>query len=151
MPAFAAAGATFLMAVLWFDLMFDVQVRRHGDDTLPPEVLDSISAYYRRVTTDASPMGRLIMVVMLATLAAITVEIVRRSAMPWLAWTSLALAFGAVGVAAARTVRNAVALGRRDGPPELQSRLARSVYRDHFSCFMAMTVVAALQLSAGLR
>jgi len=50
MPTFAAAGAAFLLAVLWFDLMFDVQSRGHMGDPLPSEVLASISAYYRRVT-----------------------------------------------------------------------------------------------------
>jgi hypothetical protein len=46
MHAFAATGAGFLMAVLWFDLMFDVQTRKHTGDTLPTDVLASISAYY---------------------------------------------------------------------------------------------------------
>jgi hypothetical protein len=45
---FAAAGAGFLLAVLWFDLMFDVQTRKHASDSLPPEVLASITSYYRR-------------------------------------------------------------------------------------------------------
>jgi len=57
---FAAAGAAFLLAVLWFDLMFDVQSRKHAGDRLPTEVLVSISAYYRRVTTEAYPMNRLV-------------------------------------------------------------------------------------------
>ena len=44
MHAFAAAGAAFLLAVLWFDLMFDVQVRKHVGSTLPPEVLAQFPA-----------------------------------------------------------------------------------------------------------
>ena len=44
MHTYAAAGAGFLLAVLWFDLMFDVQTRRHSADVLPPDVLGSISA-----------------------------------------------------------------------------------------------------------
>ena len=35
MHTFAAAGAAFLICVLWFDLMFDVQVRRHDGDQVP--------------------------------------------------------------------------------------------------------------------
>lgn len=46
--------------LLWFDLMFDVQTREHSGDVLPPEVLGSISAHYRRVTTEAYPMNRLV-------------------------------------------------------------------------------------------
>jgi hypothetical protein len=34
MHIFAAAGAGFLLAVLWFDLMFDVQTRKHTGDLL---------------------------------------------------------------------------------------------------------------------
>src|SRR5712675_2410623 len=71
-----AAGTGFLLAVLWFDLMFDVQTRKHVGNPLPPEVLASISAYYRRVTTEAYPMNRLVALIMLLTLAAICGEIV---------------------------------------------------------------------------
>ncbi len=49
MEAFVTAGAGFLLAVLWFDLMFDVQAR----GTVTDDAIASISAYYRRVTTDA--------------------------------------------------------------------------------------------------
>src|ERR1700687_5684709 len=77
MHSFAAAGAGFLLAVLWFDLMFDVQTRKHPGDVLPPEVLASISAYYRRVTTEAYPMNRLVALVMVLTLAAICAEVVQ--------------------------------------------------------------------------
>jgi hypothetical protein len=41
MHTFAAAGAGFLLAVLWFDLTFDVQTRKAADGPLPPEVLAS--------------------------------------------------------------------------------------------------------------
>ena len=88
MNAFVAAGAGFLLAVLWFDLMFDIQVvwrREAGEGAraapaargglLPEAVLRSIAAYYARVTTAARPMNRLVAAVMLATLAAIVVEI----------------------------------------------------------------------------
>ena len=59
------AGAGFLLAVLWFDLMFDVQVLRHRIGDEPDETLASIAAYYRRVTTAARPMNRLVMTAML--------------------------------------------------------------------------------------
>ena len=72
-----AAGAGFLLAVLWFDLMFDLQTRKHTRDLPPPAVLASISAYYRRVTTEAYPMNRLVALVMVLTLAAICAEIMQ--------------------------------------------------------------------------
>jgi hypothetical protein len=53
---FVTAGAGFLLAVLWFDLMFDVQVLRAAPGALPEPVLASIAGYYARVTTAARPI-----------------------------------------------------------------------------------------------
>jgi hypothetical protein len=69
------AATGFLIAVLWFDLMFDVQVWRHrGSPCTPEPALQSIAAYYRRVTTTASPMGRLVGFVMLVLVSALVVQ-----------------------------------------------------------------------------
>lgn len=145
MPTFVAAGAGFLCAVLWFDLMFDVQARGPGEPT--PSALASISAYYRRVTTEASPMGRLVSLVMLATLVAIAAELVRGGLSQWWAWTSLAAAGAAMGLAVARTVPGAIRLGAAEDSLESRVRLARSVFRDHLFCLAAMGLVLALQLA----
>jgi hypothetical protein len=67
---------------LWFDLMFDVQTRKHVGDSLPTEVLSSISAYYRRVTIEAYPMNRPIAAVMLLTLVFIVGEIFQNAVSP---------------------------------------------------------------------
>jgi hypothetical protein len=150
MHACVATGAGFLIAVLWFDLMFDVQTRKHAGDALPAEVLASISGYYRRVTIEAWPMNRMIAVVMLLTLLAIIVEIVQNAGHWWVAWISLAAAASAIGLARARTVPNAVRLGRASDSAEAQSRLARAIYRDHLYCLAAMAVVVGLQLSVEL-
>jgi hypothetical protein len=146
--AVAAAGAGFLVAVLWFDLMFDVQTSGHKGETLPAEVLASISAYYRRVTTDARPMNQLVAAMMLVTLVSIVAEIVRGKHPTWIAWLSLALTASAVGLALARTVRNAVRLGQSSDSFDVQSRLARMIFGDHIYCFAAMIGVLALQLAA---
>jgi hypothetical protein len=145
--AFAAAGAGFLLAVLWFDLMFDVQVIGHDQPQLPEEVLASIARYYRRVTTTASPMSLLIALVMLATLAAVVVEIVRGPGAPWVGWASLAATIPPIALARVRTVPNAVRLGARGDPPERQSALARAVYRDHLACAAAILALLVLQLA----
>ena len=149
MHAFAAAGAGFLLAVLWFDLMFDVQTRKHPSDTaLPPDVLASISAYYRRVTTEAYPMNRLVAVVMLLTLAAICAEIVQGSYAWWIVWGSLLLAGSGFVPTMMRTVPNARRLGSAQDSAEEQSRLARAVCRDHMFSFARMSCVLILQLMA---
>ena len=62
MSALLAACGGFLLAILWMDLIFDVQVlgHRRADGPLPEPVLASIAAYYKRATTDSAPMSRLI-------------------------------------------------------------------------------------------
>jgi len=148
MHTYAAAGAGFLLAVLWFDLMFDVQTRNHAGDPLPPDVLASISAYYRRVTTDAYPMNRLVALVMLLTLAAICAEIVQGEYEWWIGWGSLVLAGSGFVPTMTRTVPNARRLGSGKDSAEEQSRLARAVCRDHMLSFARMVVVLCLQLMA---
>jgi hypothetical protein len=148
MSAFVTAGAGFLLAVLWFDLMFDVQVLGQRDPELPEQRLSSIAAYYARVTTAARPMNRLIAAVMLGTLAAIVVEIVKGDGVPSAAaWVSLALAATPIVLVAARTVPNAVRLGTRSDPPEHQSALARAIFAEHVFCFASIGALIALQLS----
>src|SRR6266853_3604997 len=117
-----ASGAAFLICVLWFDLMFDVQTRNHEGDALPTEVLASISAYYRRVTIEAYPMNRLIAVVMILTVLAIITEIVRDVDHLWIGWISFAAAVSAIGLARIRMIPNAARLGPRE-------RISRSANR----------------------
>jgi hypothetical protein len=148
MHTFAAAGSGFLLAVLWFDLMFDVQTRKHTGEVVPPEVLSSISGYYRRVTTEAYPMNCLVALVMLLTLAAICAEIVQGKNPWWIGWGSIALAGSGFVPTMMRTVPNARRLGSAKDSPEEQSRLARAVCRDHVFSFVRMLVVLVLQLSA---
>lgn len=147
MPTIAAVGAGFLLSVLWFDLMFDVQTRRQPSGTLPHDILGSISAYYGRVTTGASPMNRLVSAMMLVTLVGIIGEVVMHSLPPWITWPSLALAFAATLLGALSAVPSAVRLGSAKGSAEEQTQLARQVYRDHVICFAAMAGVVALQVA----
>ena len=130
MNSLVAAGAGFLLAILWFDLMFDVQSLRGPEGPLPEAVLSSIAGYYRRVTTTARPMDRLIALIMLVTLGAIIVEIVRGDVSAWVGWISLVLAAAPITLAATRTLPRAVRLGAREDTVDRQSALARSVGRD---------------------
>jgi hypothetical protein len=145
--ATAAAGLGFLLSVLWFDLMFDVQARGVAGD-LSPDVRNSIAGYYRRVTTAARPMNRLIAAVMVVTLAAIVGELVTDAIPAVVAWVTLVLAATGIGLAAARTVRNAVRLGEQTVDPAGQSALARSILRDHVVCLGAIGTALVIQLIA---
>jgi hypothetical protein len=144
----AAAGG-FLLAVLWFDLMFDVQVLSHRTEREAPEdVLASIAAYYRRVTTTASPMGRLVAVAMIALLAGLITEAIRGDEARWLTVASFALAAPAIGLAMLRTFGAARRLVLRVDAPERQAALARGILRDHLVCLGLMGSFLALRLAA---
>jgi len=142
----AILGGGFLLAVLWMDLMFDVQVLRHRAGDLPEDVLASIAGYYRRVTTLAQPMGHAIAAVMALTVVAVGAEIVRGPTASGLA--SLPFCAGPIGLALARVVRNAVRLGSRSDPPAVQSALARGICRDHLLCLTSIAIFVAIQLAA---
>lgn len=143
-------GAGFLLAVLWFDLMFDVQVRSQSDVMLPDEVLASISSYYRRVTTDAAPMNRFVAIGMIVTLAGIGAQAVTGDlAWGWSAGSAL-LAVPPVLLAGARVVPAAVRLGGRADEPVVQSRLARQIYRDHVFCFSSISLLVVTQTIAAV-
>jgi hypothetical protein len=148
MNALAAGGAGFLLAVLWFDLMFDVQALRERGPVLPEAVLASIAAYYARVTTAARPMNRLIVVFMVLTLGAIVVEIARGEPAAAVAWISLGLAAAPILVAGLRTVPQAVRLGSRRDPVERQSELARSIGREHLLSLASVGAVLVLQVAS---
>lgn len=142
-----AAGGGFLLAVLWFDLMFDVQaLRAPRSEALPEATLASIAGYYRRVTTEASPMGRLVGVGMLITIGAALVDLLRGDAPLAARLASLALVVVPVVLAARNVFPNAVRLATRSDPVGEQSRLARAIARDHLACLAAIVAFLALQL-----
>lgn len=143
MQAFATAAAGFLLAVLWFDLMFDVQVRDGSD-----EAVESIATYYARVTRAAHPMNRLVMVAMLGLLASIVAEIVGDSVPAPTAWVSLVLAVVPIGLAGTTTVPAAVRLGQRVDPPEVRRRAAHHILRQHVVCFAFVAAVLVVQLAS---
>jgi len=147
MTAFVSAGAGFLLAVLWFDLMFDVQALGREGAQLGEQQLASIAAYYARVTTAARGMNRLIAAVMLATLAAIVVELSDGGVPDAVAWVSLLLAAMPIVLVGVRTVPAAVRFGTRSDPIDRQRALARSILREHVFCFVSIAALIVLQLS----
>jgi hypothetical protein len=136
----------FLLAVLWMDLIFDVQARGARDGQLSEPVLASIAGYYRRATTTSRPMSRLIAAVMLILVAALAVRIVRGDDPVWLMIASATLAAAPILLALFRTVPSAVRLGARSDGPGEQSRLARSILRDHVLCLLSLSALMILRL-----
>ncbi len=130
--------------------MFDVQALRHRQRgaELPESVLASIATYYRRVTTDAWPMGRLIGGVMLTTVVTLAIQIALGHEPRWLAPASLLLCGGPILLALVRVHPNAVRLAARSDAAPRQSALARSIGRDHLVCLAGIVGFVLLQLFA---
>jgi hypothetical protein len=148
MTALLAAGGGFLLAVIWMDLMFDVQaLRAPRGAPLPEGVITSIAAYYRRVTTDAQPMSQLVAVVMTVTVLGAVHQLVRGEGSLLLRLTALLLCCVPIGLALGRVFPNAARLGTRSEPPEAEDRLAREIAWAHVACFAAMLLFVAIQLA----
>jgi len=149
MPVVLIGCSGFLLAVLWMDLMFDVQARHLDrlDAAARNAALTSITAYYRRVTTDAFPMNRLIAAVMVVQLGGIVDEVLVH---PLVAgWRALAVALlGAapIVVALARIVPAAARLGLRGDAVVAQAAAARAIYRAHLACVAAIAAFIAVQV-----
>jgi hypothetical protein len=138
------ACSGFLLAVLWMDLIFDTQVLARRGGELPDTVLASIADYYRRATTTSRPMSRLIALVMVILLGALAFRAVHGRDPSWLLVVSAMLAGVPITLALLRTVPNAVRLGSRVDSTAEQTRLARSIYRDHLLCVGCMLVFLVL-------
>ncbi len=139
----------FLAAVLWFDLMFDVQVFGQPPGPLDAAVLDSIASYYQRVVIDASPMGRLVGLMMGIGWLSVGFQLRRRELVGATGWTTAALLFAPTTLAALRVVPNAARLAGRADAVEVQSELARTIAWDHVVCLGAIVAFVALQLWTG--
>jgi len=146
------AGGGFLLAVLWFDLMFDVQVWPYwGQETLPEEVLASIAGYYQRVTTDAAPMNMLVGGVMFLTIGAVIWNLMRGTQAIWISVGTLILL--SVPVAAAQMVifPGAQQLATRTDSLAVQTDLANAIFTAHVACFVAIALMLVLQFLAKRR
>src|SRR5437762_2365920 len=132
MSAVLTLTAGFLLAVLWFDLMFDVQVlgRRPVGEPLAEPVLASIAAYYRHATTSARPMSYLIGLVMLVTMGGTLIQVFVGRGPVAIRLAALALCGVPIVTARVRTLPHAVRLGARTDSVEVQSALARAICRD---------------------
>lgn len=147
MAAFLTFGGGFLLAVIWMDLMFDsLALRRPRGEPLSEAARAAIAAYYRRVTTEARPMSRLIALIMGATVLGTLYELLWGSAP--LGWRVVALLLCGVPIALAqaRVFPNAARLGTRSESPAVEDALASEIAWAHVACFAAMLGFVAIWL-----
>jgi hypothetical protein len=138
----------FLASVLWYDLMFDVQVLGYRGESLPDEVLASVAGYYRRVTIAAVPMPYLVAAVMLLSVAGAAVQLRFAAISQVIRYGALASAVLPVALALLRIVPDAQRLAMRADSIEIQSALARSILLGHLFCLASILVFCALQIVA---
>jgi hypothetical protein len=141
------ACSGFLLAVLWMDVMFDVQVlpHRHAPE-LPDATIASIAGYYHRVTTTSRPMSYLVAVVMAILLITLGLRMAGGHDPLWLVVVSVPLAVAPILLALLRTVPNAVRLGRRAGSAVEQTRRARAICVDHLFCIGCLVLFLGVRL-----
>jgi hypothetical protein len=142
------AGGGFLAAVLWFDLMFDVQALGGAPGAA---AIGSIVAYYRRVTTEAAPMGHLVAAVMATTLIAGVRDLVRSESRRALRAVALLLVAAPIALAPLRVVPNAKALGLASTAGPEQIALARSILHDHVLCLVSVLGFLAVRFGLAPR
>jgi hypothetical protein len=141
------ACAGFLLAVLWFDLMFDVQAwPLVQGDPMAAGGLDSIGAYYQRVTISAAPMNLLIGGVMLIALAAAALDIARGSTARWRRVATLVLLALPIILAQVKIFPDAQRLAGQADSLAVQQDLAAGILVAHLGCFVAIGLVLILQL-----
>jgi hypothetical protein len=141
------ACSGFLLAVLWMDVMFDVQVlpHRHAPE-LPEATIASIAGYYHRVTTTSRPMSHLVAGVMAILLITLGLRVAGGQDPLWLVVVSVPLAVAPILLALLRTVPAAVRLGRRAGTVDEQTRRARVICVDHLFCIGCLVLFLGLRL-----
>lgn len=140
----------FLLAILWFDLMFDLQVWPHwGQETLPEDVLASIAGYYERVTTDAAPMNLFVGAVMFLTIGAVIRNLFRGTQAVWVRVGTLILVSVPVTAAQAVIFPGAQQLAARTDSLAVQTNLANAIFTAHVACFVAISLMLILQFLPG--
>jgi hypothetical protein len=92
-------------------------------------------------------MNRLVALAMVITLATLVAQLLGDGTSNAVAALSLVFAAGAIGLAAARTVRNALQLASQEDSPDGQSELARRILGDHVLCLVAITAALVLQVT----
>jgi len=93
-------------------------------------------------------MRRLIAGVMAVGVLGCGVQVFRGEAPLPLRLAAFTVLFAPIALAAARIVPDAVRLGSRSDPVDVQSALARGICRSHLVCFAGIAAFVALQIWA---
>ena len=138
----------FLLAVLWFDLKFDLlvldQLVDRGD--VDREALAGIKAYYARALGTEMAGFPLIMTMMFLSVVATLVQYKDDCLVAWTWLASLLLLVPPILLAIVRVVPNAGKLADSDADYRQQLDLADAILQDHLFCFASISCFLVLQL-----
>jgi hypothetical protein len=136
----------FLLAIIWMDMMFDIQAYRAKSKTLPENILSTTTLYYRQITKGADPMRQLITFVMAVLGLALVYDLALGTTPFWYRGVSFILAVPGPVLALARTLKNAMRLSERRDSIEVQSAMAHSLFFDHVVSFVLMSAFLLWQV-----
>ena len=141
-------GGGFLLAVLWFDLKFDVlawSALLHGSE-LSEDAMQAIITYYRQATGTESSGLPLIMMMMALSVVAALVQTGRSQLPLMLRGAALLFLVAPIALAGGRVVPNARILATQTMDLQTQTDLAILILHDHLYCFSSITAFLLLQL-----
>jgi hypothetical protein len=143
-PIFLCIG--FMIAVLYMDLSFDITALpyRKSRAVLPPDVLNPIVAYYRRLTQNPW----LLIFVMLTATTSVIAEIVYGLVPPRVSYSSLIIMGAAMILGMVKVIPAATRLAQRKDSPEKQTQLSHSLFPCHILLLILILSLTLVQFSA---
>lgn len=151
--AMALMGGGFLLAVLWFDLKFDIlalEAMRSGG-AVSEEALAVIRTYYKQATTSEMTGFPLIISMMVIAIAGAALQLRDQGLALWLRILGVALVLPPVALAGIRVVPNARKLAEGGLSLAEQSDLSILILQDHLYCITSIFGFLLLQLWATFR
>lgn len=147
--ALALMGGGFLLAVLWFDLKFDIlalEALRTGG-AVSEDALSIIRTYYKQaLATESGGFPLIISMMAIANLGAL-LQLRDQAVSLWVRVLAMGLVFPPVSLAGIRVVPNARVLGEGQISLAEQSDLAILILQDHLYCIVSICAFLALQLT----
>ena len=143
LPLFTCVG--FMLAVLYIDLHFDISALafRKNKASVPKEVLDSISSYYKRVTSNPW----LLVFVMTTTVICVVWEIVYELVPPRVGYGSLILFAILMVIGMVKVIPAAQRLGSGKAGDEERIKLVHSLFPYHMIFLVIIATLTLLHLS----
>jgi hypothetical protein len=147
LPIFTGIG--FMIAVLYMDLFFDSMALpyRKAKTDLPAEVIDTITAYYGRITQNPW----LLIFIMTTTTVCVIWEIVYDLVPAKISYPSLGIMVAAMLLGMTRVIPAATRLAQGQESLSSRTRVAHSLFPSHILLLLLVLTLSLLQFSGVAR